>query len=844
MIKFDKIIIHGFKSFARKTVIPLFDGFNAVIGPNGSGKSNVTDALIFVLGRNSRSMRAGRMDHVIYNGGHGKTPADYAVVELYLNNSDKTIPEMDEEIIISRKVNRHGTSYYRLNGKMSTRGNITDILKKAGTSPDGNNFIQQGDVTHIIDMKPKERREVIDDVAGIKEYNEKKAKAIEELTEAERNLEDASIILGQKDETVKKLQKERDNAIKVKEMELSLEKARAQMAFTRVNVVRGALENIDSTLKLKEGEKKSLVGNVGDYDDGLESIEKQIKEIENTILKKSVNAELRGEIDEINSRILKREGLINANRREIETLDSMIEKLSTIADRKGEGVGSRSVRAILNSGLDIAGTIRDLGSVGAQFQTAIQIAAGGHINDIVVEKENTAIQGVDYLKSNGLGRVRFLPLDRIRNPPSSAKAELASKMPGILDFAVNLVNYNAKYSEAFRNVFRDTLVADSVDAARKVRGLRVVTLDGELFEAGGAIVGGSINKANKNINISDVTDIREYEGKKIKLNSEIEDIKKEIGDLNILLDEKRALEKKEGGDVVAFQQKKEELEEKIEEMKKSRKGQYEQNLTLDSEVQNLKLRRARLEAEYDTLKLDFEKYKDKEQELEKGDPDKLDREIRSLERSLRNIGLVNMKSIEEFDEIEKDYLDFKKKVENLKEERASIEQMIEQIEEKRKIMFKTTLDFVSKAFSEVYFDVNGGEARLEIEDEEDIESGLLIKAQPKSKKLMTIDLLSGGEKTMTAIAFLFALQRYRPSPFYILDEIDAALDKANAEIIGDIILKYSGSAQFLVISHNDITVRRSKRVYGISMQQGISQVFGVRLDEEGRAVETTSASAV
>ena len=335
MIKFDKIIIHGFKSFARKTVIPLFDGFNAVIGPNGSGKSNVTDALIFVLGRNSRSMRAGRMDHVIYNGGHGKTPADYAVVELYLNNSDKTIPEMDEEIIISRKVNRHGTSYYRLNGKMSTRGNITDILKKAGTSPDGNNFIQQGDVTHIIDMKPKERREVIDDVAGIKEYNEKKAKAIEELTEAERNLEDASIILGQKDETVKKLQKERDNAIKVKEMELSLEKARAQMAFTRVNVVRGALENIDSTLKLKEGEKKSLVGNVGDYDDGLESIEKQIKEIENTILKKSVNAELRGEIDEINSRILKREGLINANRREIETLDSMIEKLSTIADRKG-----------------------------------------------------------------------------------------------------------------------------------------------------------------------------------------------------------------------------------------------------------------------------------------------------------------------------------------------------------------------------------------------------------------------------------------------------------------------------------------------------------------------------
>ena len=843
MVIFEKVVIHGFKSFARKTVIPLYTGFNAVIGPNGSGKSNVTDALVFVLGRNSRSMRAGRMHHVIYNGGHGRTPADYAKVELYIDNRDKSVADIDEQILISRKVNRNGTSYYRLNGKMSTRGEIVELLMKCGVDSDGNSFIQQGDVTNIITMKPKERREIIDDVAGVKEYNEKKEKASLELGDAERNCEDAKIILDQKKEYVERLRNERDNAIKVKEIEDSLDKARAQMAFTRVDVVRSALENITNTVKLKEAEKGSLVDQVGTYDTELDDAENKIKEIDKVIFQKSVNAELRKEIDEINSRILKREGQINTHRREIETIDEMIVKLTTIADRKGEDGGNRSVRAIMNSGIDVAGTIRDLGSVSAQFTTAIQIAAGGHLNDIVVDRESIAVQGISYLKSNNLGRVRFLPLDRIRTPPTSAKAELASKMAGILDYAVNLVNFDRKYEAAFRNVFRDTLVAESVDAAKKVRGLRIVTLDGEIFESGGAIVGGSIHKKNTNVNVSDVTDIRDYERKKSRLAVEIDDIKKEIGELNQLLDEKRSLEQKESGDVISFQEEKEKLQESLEEMKRSRRGQYEQNLSFDSEIQNLKLRKARLEAEYDSLKVDFEKYKDCGEDFEKADPEKLDREIKILERNLRSIGLVNMKAIEEFAEFETEYLEFKEKFEKLKEERESIERMIEQIEEKRKIMFSTTLEKVSEEFGRVYIDVNGGEAKLELEDLNDIDSGLLIKAQPKNKKLMTIDLLSGGEKTMTAIAFLFSIQRYRPSPFYVLDEIDAALDKANAEIIGDMVQKYSDGAQFLVISHNDITVKRADRIYGVSMQQGISQIFGVELNDEGKAVSTTKVSA-
>src|SRR3989344_9564578 len=118
MPRFSKIYMHGFKSFQKKTTIPLFNGFNAVIGPNGSGKSNLLDALVFVMGSSSRFLRAGRMDHIIYNGGHGKKPSDYAKVSLTIDNSDKAIQEYPEaEIEIARRVNRKGQSIYRVNDK-------------------------------------------------------------------------------------------------------------------------------------------------------------------------------------------------------------------------------------------------------------------------------------------------------------------------------------------------------------------------------------------------------------------------------------------------------------------------------------------------------------------------------------------------------------------------------------------------------------------------------------------------------------------------------------------------------------------------------------------------------
>ncbi len=838
MVMLEKIVVQGFKSFQKKQVVPLYPGFNAIIGPNGSGKSNILDSIIFVLGSSSRQLRAGRMDHIIYNGGHGKKPADHSTVWLHIDNSDKGIPDQDEKIMISRRVNRQGQSIYRLNEKVENRAKILEILSYAGIDPDGQNIIQQDDITGIIKMRPRERREVIDHVAGISEYTSRKEKAAEELKVAERNLEDASIILDQKKEYVDKLKKDRDLAMKHKALEESRAKLAATLAFSRVKALESTLENHARNLEIKENELASLRGKVGHFDDGLDDKETLIQNIDTDVIKKSVNAEIRSEIEDINSRIIKRESDINANRREIERLEDMISKMNTIRASKGEDVGNRSVRAILDLSLPgVYGTVGNLSTVDPRFEIAINVTAGSRLNDVITDSEQTAIECISYLKQNNLGRVRFLPIDRLQPSSTSAKAEIASKMSGIIDFAVNLLQFDRKYQLAFSHVFRDTLIAEDAGSARKVRGLRVATLEGDLFEAGGAITGGSLRKMQSKVNVKDITDVNEYENAIKKLELEMESLKKEIGDLNILLEEKQGKVTEESKEVEKLQQEKSRIIGEIDEMKHSRKGQYEQKLSLEAEIQQLRINRAKLEAELENSLLDYEKYKDCK-DIEKADPQKLQKELNNIDRQLRAIGLVNMKAIGEYDQYEKEYKEFSERVGKLKEERNSIEEMIAKLEEKRKLMFYSTLEEISSEFAKIFMTLADGPAELVMEDPKDIESGLVIKAQPKDKRLLSIDSLSGGEKTLTAISFLFAIQRHKPFPFYILDEIDAALDRKNSEKIGDLIQSYSDKSQFLVISHNDATVKRSNRVYGVSMQEGVSQIMGVDLSDTKESPES------
>ena len=217
--RINKMVMHGFKSFAKHTEILFGGSFNCVLGPNGAGKSNVLDALCFVLGKSSsRDLRAEKSANLIYNGGKAKNPAKHGEVSIYFDNSGRIFPTEDKEVKVSRIVRQNGQSIYKINDKAMTRQQITSLLSLAKIDPEGYNIILQGDIVKFVEMHPEDRRVLIEDIAGISIYEEKKHKAMLELEKVEQHLRETELILTERSTYLKELRKDRDQALKYKDM--------------------------------------------------------------------------------------------------------------------------------------------------------------------------------------------------------------------------------------------------------------------------------------------------------------------------------------------------------------------------------------------------------------------------------------------------------------------------------------------------------------------------------------------------------------------------------------------------------------------------------------------------
>jgi len=278
-------------------------------------------------------------------------------------------------------------------------------------------------------------------------------------------------------------------------------------------------------------------------------------------------------------------------------------------------------------------------------------------------------------------------------------------------------------------------------------------------------------------------------------------------------------------ELIEMQREREELEQKFESLRNKRKRLFEEKMSYQEQINNLRIRRARFEAELENLKLEFENYK--KTETYQLSSRILEDKIKETMDKINALGAINMKALEEYEEQKIVYDELKGKVDKLTEERNKILEIIANIEGKRKEVFIKTLEGVREQFKIVFKDLMKGEADLRLLG--GLDSGLLIEASTRGKKLMNIDAMSGGEKTLTALAFLFAIQRFRPAPFYILDEIDAALDKPNTKKTVELIKKYSSNSQFIVITHNEATIQEADCVYGVSIEDGESKLVGIRM---------------
>jgi chromosome segregation protein len=196
---------------------------------------------------------------------------------------------------------------------------------------------------------------------------------------------------------------------------------------------------------------------------------------------------------------------------------------------------------------------------------------------------------------------------------------------------------------------------------------------------------------------------------------------------------------------------------------------------------------------------------------------------------MRELEPVNMRALEEYEHQNDRKNKLDEDVKHLKDQKKNLIKVVDEITEKKKGKFFEVFDSINKNFKDVYGQLSeGGEAELQLEDSDNVfESGLTIKARPRGKKVLLLSALSGGEKSIASIAFIFAIQNYDPSPFYVLDEVDMFLDGLNAENVSRMVKDSSNDSQFIMVSLRKVALKEANHVYGVTMRDtGISDMIG------------------
>ncbi|MCR3884444.1 MAG: chromosome segregation protein SMC [Methanothrix sp.] len=320
-----EIELVNFKSFGRKVVIPLENDFVAVTGPNGSGKSNVVDALLFALSlSSSRAMRAERLPDLIYHGDNGKNP-DFAQVTVKFDNSSRTIPLDGDVLEIARKVrltkNKYQSIYY-FNGNPCTQTEIHDHLSRAGITPEGYNVVMQGDVTRIIEMTPLERRRIVDEIAGVAEFDEKKKKALEELEVVRERIDRGDVILVEVESQLSRLAEERDRALAYQAHREEKRRMEAFLLLAKLKEAESDLADLEREgLELQD--KERLLSESLDQERAAHSVlEGELQELNAEITYKGEDEQI-----EVKRRMVEAKGRIEADESRIEMAEAEIAEI-------------------------------------------------------------------------------------------------------------------------------------------------------------------------------------------------------------------------------------------------------------------------------------------------------------------------------------------------------------------------------------------------------------------------------------------------------------------------------------------------------------------------------------
>ena len=271
--------IQGFKSFPDKISLTFDKGLTAVVGPNGSGKSNIGDSVRWVLGEQStKTLRGNKMEDVIFSGTVARKPMGFAAVTLNIDNTDKTLPDYESEVAVTRKLYRSGESEYMINGRQVRLKDINELFMDTGLGRDGYSIIGQGRIAEIVGAKSNERRDIFEEAAGISKFRYKKHEAEKKLSSAQENIIRLTDIITELESRVEPLRIQSQKAEKFVKLAEERKKLEISVWVNRLDELKAMLDECEEKILVNKTEYENIENDIAAEEEKIQSCYRQMQE--------------------------------------------------------------------------------------------------------------------------------------------------------------------------------------------------------------------------------------------------------------------------------------------------------------------------------------------------------------------------------------------------------------------------------------------------------------------------------------------------------------------------------------------------------------------------------------
>lgn len=863
-----RLQIHGFKSFAQNTVLEFEPGITAIVGPNGSGKSNVADCVRWVLGEQStKQLRGKKSDDVIFAGSDKRSRSGLAEVVATFDNGDRRIPLDVAEVSIGRRVDRTGESEYLINGSRVRLLDIIDLVLKSNIGTSRYTVIGQGTIDQLILAGPLEIKSLLDEASGVKTYHVRRDKTLKRLEQTAQNLMRAEDVVNELEPRLRSLRRQakRMEAREGLELELKL------LLRERLS---SAYYGFSQQILVLQGK--------------LDTLSQERQELQNRLAKGQIQLEQESAsgTSEITRVATIRRDLLSLQ----EQKNKLLEQRSIVQGKLASARSGQSgdPRTLQVQAQQLESKLRGLADELTRVRE--QLARHAHEEAVFRTQRETMSAQLEQLYSmlsqpESVNRHEFDATMQAMEQSVDHLLEEIERAKDVGTIRVLVVG--------FKNIFHTiktrahALLGGSTEQKTRQEELQLLHAEQSRIEQQLSLIGAERASAETSIKI--------LEGQEQAFQQEQLDVRLELqkassqGGVDAFVE---SLTKEAGyidAQILVFQGKIRTLEEALvafdaqESTRRSKTLELERNYrVLQDTINTLRDQESALaveKARFDTLLggvvdeivqiFGHELSVEITHTAQPSTATDLEDKIVKVKHQLELIGGVDEMTMQEFRETELRFNTLTEQIADLKRSMEDLRQVMDELDEHIKRTFNEAFHRINERF-EHYFRIlfNGGRAQMVlVKSAEDESTGVLtevenstesdgspmrpeerllqkyessssvvvgvdIKATPPGKKLSALQALSGGERALTSIALLCSLLACFPSPFVVLDEVDAALDEANTIRFGQILGTLSHQTQFVTITHNRETMAQSKMLYGVSMgDDSVSKILSLKFDQ-------------